>query len=72
MRKEGRGNYLPVQTGKVSAKERREATQRILAEKQVYELELMCNCSQYPFAHPAHTNELSIFNYHSSLRPGKK
>ena len=55
--------------GKVSNRERREATGRYLSEKhEPIELPPICTCGAKPYAHDAHSNEKALFELHRRMR----
>ena len=66
-KKPGRGDYKPPASS--NKKERAEATRKWLEGKhEPILIGPICCCSQFKFPHPAHTDELGIFEYHRSLK----
>jgi len=57
--------------GKVSNRERREATDRYLSEKhEPIELLPVCTCRDKPYPHDTHNDETALFEQHRSMRLG--
>src|SRR4051794_23733857 len=55
--------------GKVSKRERREATEKYLSAKhEPIERSPVCTCGATPYPHDAHSNEKSLFERHRSMR----
>ena len=55
--------------GKVSKRDRREATERYLSERhEPIVLPPMCTCLAKPYPHDAHRNEEALFKKHLNMR----
>lgn len=60
---------LTAQCG-LTKKQREEATKQYVASRPhpVLELPVQCPCTQYPYPHLYHSDEITIFEYHRSLQ----